>query len=62
MVQGLGLRALTAEGPGLIPGWGTRIPQAAEQQGPRAKKKKDAGIAGVVAQLCEYILKTTLHG
>ena len=27
MVQWLGLRALTAEGPGLIPGRGTKIPQ-----------------------------------
>ena len=27
-VQWLGLRALTARGPGSIPGWGTTIPQA----------------------------------
>ena len=26
-VQWLGLQALTAEGPGSIPGWGSRIPQ-----------------------------------
>ena len=29
-VQWLGLQALTAEGPGSIPGWGTKIPQAAQ--------------------------------
>ena len=28
MVQWLGLSALTAMGPGSIPGWGTKIPQA----------------------------------
>ena len=38
-VQGLGLRALTAEGPGSIPGWGTKIPQAS-QCGEKIKKKK----------------------
>ena len=27
--QGLGLCAFTAKGPGSIPGWGTKIPQAA---------------------------------
>ena len=29
VVQWLGLSALTARGPGLIPGWGTKIPQVA---------------------------------
>ena len=29
VVQWLGLRALIAEGPSSIPGWGTKIPQAA---------------------------------
>ena len=28
VVQWLGLRAFTAEGPGSVPGWGTEIPQA----------------------------------
>ena len=36
-VQWLGLCALTAEGPGLIPGWGTKIPQGARCS---QKKKK----------------------
>ena len=27
-VQQLGLSAFTVKGPGLIPGWGTKIPQA----------------------------------
>ena len=36
-VQWLGHGALTAEGPGLIPGWRTKIPQAMWQ-----KKKKKA--------------------
>ena len=39
VVQCLGLRAFTAEGPGLIPGRGTKIPQAA-QRGQKKKKKK----------------------
>ena len=36
-VQWLGLRASTAGGLGLIPGWGTKIPQAGAQ--PKTKKK-----------------------
>ena len=39
VVQWLGLHAFTAEGVGLIPGWGTKIPQAA-WCGQRKKKKK----------------------
>ena len=39
VVQWLGLHAFTAEGPGSIPGWGTRIPQAL-QHGQIKKKKK----------------------
>ena len=34
-VQLLGFRALNAEGPGSIPGWGTKIPQATQ----RSQKK-----------------------
>ena len=30
-VQWLGLGAFTAEGPGSIPGWGTKIPQVAQR-------------------------------
>ena len=37
MVQGLGLCALTAEGPGSIPGRGTMIPQAVQ---PKKKERK----------------------
>ena len=33
----LGLHAFTAEGPGLIPGWGTKIPHVTQ---PGQKKKK----------------------
>ena len=29
VVQWIGLGALTARGPGLIPGWGTKVPHAA---------------------------------
>ena len=36
VVQWLGLCTVTAEGPGSITGWGTKIPQAA---GPKKKKK-----------------------
>ena len=32
MVQWLGPHALTAEDPGSIPGWGTKIPQAVAVQ------------------------------
>ena len=39
MVQWLGLRAFTPEGPGLIPGRGTKIPQAT-QHGQKEKKKR----------------------
>ena len=39
VVQWLGLHAFTAEGVGLAPGWGTKIPQAA--QCGQKKKKKD---------------------
>ena len=35
-VQWVGLSTFTAEGPGSIPGWGTKIPQAAQ----RGQKKK----------------------
>ena len=38
-VQWLGLGAFIAVGPGSIPGWGTKIPQAA-QSGPKKKKNK----------------------
>ena len=42
-VQWLGLCALTAKGPGLVPGWGTRIPRAA--QCGQKKNKKSSCIA-----------------
>ena len=37
-VQWLGLGAFTAKGPGSIPGWGTKIPEAT--WGDQKKKKK----------------------
>ena len=40
VVQWLGLGGLTAEGPGSIPGRGTKISQAT-QHGQKKKKKKD---------------------
>ena len=39
MVQRLELCTLTNEGPGHIPGWGTKIPQAAQNGGKKKKKK-----------------------
>ena len=39
-VQWLVLRAFTAEGPGSIPGQGTKIPQTARLLGQKKKKKK----------------------
>ena len=48
-VQWLGLHAFTAEGPGSIPDWGTKIPQAARhsQKKKSEKKKKRMLRAGV---------------
>ena len=42
-VQWLGLDALTAEGPGLIPGWRTKIPQAVRhgQKKKKVRKKRN---------------------
>ena len=49
-VQQLGLRALTAEGPGSIPGQGTKIPQAAR---PSQKKKKEVdNVNAIGSQRC----------
>ena len=39
-IQWLGLHAFTAEGMGLIPGWGTKIPQAVWYSKKKKKKKK----------------------
>ena len=39
-VQWLGLHAFTAEGPGSIQGWGTKIPQAM-QCGQKKKKREN---------------------
>ena len=41
LVQWLGLRALTARGPGSIPGWRTKIPQ--DTWHGQKKKKKELG-------------------
>ena len=41
MVQWLGLRALTAQGPGLIPGQRTKIPHPTRCAAKRKKKKKN---------------------
>ena len=38
-VQRLGLGAFTAVSPGLIPGWGTKIPKAAQRSQKKKKKK-----------------------
>ena len=39
-VQRLGLRTLTAEGPGSVPGQGTKIPQTAQQKKQNKKQNK----------------------
>ena len=44
MIQWLGLCASTAGGTGLIPGWATRIPYAAQH----SKKKKKNNFAKVM--------------
>ena len=54
MAQWLGLRALTAEGLGSIPGRGTKMPQAAR----RGKKKK--GLSPNPAHITSYYLKEGL--
>ena len=51
MVQRLGLRAFTAEGPGSIPGQGTKIPRAVQysramQYGQKKKKMARLGMEG----------------
>ena len=43
VVQWLGLHALTAEGPGSIPGRGTKIPQAV-QHGKKPPKKQNKNL------------------
>ena len=40
-VQWLGLRSITAESPGSIPGWGTKIPQAVWLGQKNKKEKKN---------------------
>ena len=47
-VQWLGLHALTAEGPGSIPGWGTKIPQAVQCD---QKNKVGYGLLFVIFEL-----------
>ena len=54
MVQWLGLRAFTAEGPGSVPGQGTKIPQAA-----RHGQKKLPAIAVSILKLLK--LGNTAH-
>ena len=49
-VQQLGLRALTAEGPGSIPGQGTKIPQAARHS--QKKKKEVDNVNAIGSQRC----------
>ena len=50
----VGLHALTAEGPGLIPGWGTKIPQAM-----RLKKRKGKSVdqKRYPSGICEQTLR-----
>ena len=54
-VQRLGLHALTAEGPGSIPGRGTKIPQAAWH----GQKKKNTVQATQLAQSVEHETQST---
>ena len=59
MVQGLGLSAFTAKGPGSIPDQGSKILQAVQHSG--KKKKKDLGTslcilwASLVAQMVKNL-------
>ena len=48
-VQRLGLRTFIAKGPGSIPGWGTKIPQAARcgQKNPRKQKTRARNVSRV---------------
>ena len=46
MIQGLGLRIFTAEGPGSVPGQGTEIPQTMQGGGCRGSKKENEGFPG----------------
>ena len=44
VVQWLGLRAFTTKGMGSVPGWGTKIPQAAQHS--QKLKKRKSGVGG----------------
>ena len=46
-VQSLGFSAFTVEGPGSIPGWGTKILQAAKCGHRKKKKKKEVSYGGM---------------
>ena len=48
VVQWLGLSALTAGGPGSIPGPGTKIPQAMRCGKKKKKKKRETVIEGCI--------------
>ena len=52
VVHRLGLCALTAKGPGLIPGWGTTIPHVTW----RNQKKKDEKYWNSYTLLTRYVL------
>ena len=57
MVQGLGLSAFTAEGPGSVPGWGTKILQASRRG---QKKKKDQWKRDILTLLSSLPVKGAL--
>ena len=54
-VQWFGLRALTAKGPGLIPGQVTKIPQAT-QRGQKSKAKQTTKMFPPIGPVFEYDL------
>ena len=57
-VQWLRLTAFTAEGPGSIPGWGTKIPKLCSTA--RKKKKKEKPAAGVPGHIALALLRGTV--
>ena len=57
VVQWLGLGAFTAEGPGLIPGQGTKIPQVTQHGQKKKKDGKDVKISKYMVTVEEKVSK-----
>ena len=54
VVQWLGLGSFTAKGPGSIPGWGTKIPQAMQRGQKKKKSKTDCHFLFLIKSISFY--------